>query len=193
MNNSPFKRYKVIISGITALRQHRRPEPGDPESPSIGGRIPTEEEQDILFKRARYYDKKIGYYQPSSQIRKAIVLSGKKESIPGQGKSKFSKLLEAGGIIVEPEKIPHKNQKDVKTAGHWTADWKGNQKWVVKAEVHDWQLEFIIQNNMPEIITDEYLKKFLDWAGMFCGLGADRPERGKLYGRFEVKQFKQIK
>lgn len=190
---APFKRYKVVITGVTALRQHRRRNPGDTEPPSIGGRLPTKEEEKIYFELARYYDKKIGYYQPSIQIRKAIINAGKKECIPGQGKSKFSKIMEAGGIIIEPDIIPHKNQKDVKIAGHWTADWKGNQKWVTKAEVHNWQLEFIIQNNMPEIITDDHLKKFLDWAGMFCGLGADRPERGKLYGRFEVKQFKQIK
>jgi len=191
-----FKTYKVVISGITALRQHRRPQPGDKEVKSIGARIPTKEEEKVLFENHRYFDKGKGYYQPSSQIQKAIVLASHREKIPGQKQSKFSKLVGAGGILVEPEKIYHKNQKDVKCVGHWTVNTSGfnkSQVWCVKPEIHDWELEFKITNFMPDIITDDYLKKFIEWAGLFCGLGADRPERGKIYGRFQLKEFKLVK
>lgn len=192
----PFKHYKVVIGGITALRQHRRPQPGDKEVKNIGSRIPTKEEEKVLFENHRYWDKGKGYYQPSDQIRQALILAAHQEKVPGKGNARFSKYISAGGILIEPEKIYHKNQKDVKSIGHWTVRedrGKKNQVWCVKPEIHNWELEFTIQNNMPEIITDSDLKRFLEYAGMYCGIGVDRPERGKLYGRFEVKEFKQIK
>lgn len=191
-----LKKYKCIITGVTALRQHRRPMPGDKEVKSIGARIPTKEEEKVLFENHRYWDKAKGYFQPSMQIKKAIVLASHREKIPGQKQSKFSKLVGAGGIMIEPDRIYHKNQKDVKCVGHWTVNTSGfnkSQVWCVKPEIHNWELEFEITNFMPEIITDEYLKKFIEWAGLFCGIGADRPERGKLFGRFELKSFKVLK
>lgn len=188
------KKYQVVIKGLTPIRQHKRPEV---ETPKFGGRKPTKEEEKQLFEAHRYYDKKIGYYQPSDQIRKAIVLASHRIVVPGEGKAKFSKYISCS-IIAEPMMMVHKNQKpsNIKCIGHWTVhEMRGqkNQVWCVKPQINDWELEFTLTNLQPAVITDDYLRKFLDYAGMFCGLGADRPERGKNFGRFEVKSFKVLK
>ncbi len=189
-----IKKYQVVIKGITPIRQHRRPEE---DGPKFGGRKPTKEEEKKLFEMHRYYDKKIGYYQPSDQIRKALVLASHRIVVPGEGKAKFSKYV-SSSIIADPTMLKHKNQKaaNVKVIGHWTVnEIRGarNQVWCVKPQIDNWELEFNLTNLQPAVITDAYLKKFLEYAGMFCGLGADRPERGKNFGRFEVKSFKVIK
>ncbi|MCK4307271.1 hypothetical protein KAW50_03475 [candidate division WOR-3 bacterium] len=198
MSGIPQKTYKVVLEGMTAIRHHRRPMPGDLKMPSIGSRIPTPQEAKILFNNHRYWDKGKGkgYYQPASQIRKMLTLAAARKKVPGQGNTRFAKYVGSGGILIEPDKIYHKNQKDVRSIGHWTVNINRgarNQVWCVKPEIHSWKLEFKIINNLPEIITDADVKEFLDWGGLFLGLGTDRPERGKLFGRFEVKEFKLLK
>ncbi len=190
------KQYKVVISGITPLRVQRRPLPGDHIIKSSGGKIPPEEVQQQMFENSRYWEKKGGYFHPSNSIKKAIVLISNREKVPGQGNLRFSRLIGEGGILIEPENLFHKNQKDVKKIGHWTVNKEGakqSQVWTVKCEIHDWQLEFNLINNLPDVITEEYLKRFIEMAGLFCGIGQDRPGRGKTFGRFEIKEFKEIK
>ena len=189
-----IKKYKVTIVGITPLRQHRRPLPGDHEIKSMGGRIPTEEETQMLFENARYWEKKIGYFQPSHQIRKALVLSAHNYKVPGKGNTRFSKFV-SSAVFIEPEVLVHKNQKDVESIGHWTVRedrGKQFQIWCTKSQVDNWELDFEITNTMPEIVTDKDLKEFLEYAGMYNGIGCDRPGRGKSYGKFEVKSFKVL-
>lgn len=188
-----IKRYKVVIKGTSSIRQHKRPEV---DTPKFGGRLPTKEEEKALFEAHRYYDKKIGYYQPSTQVKKALVLAAHREKVPGEGNTRFSKYV-SSAVLVGPDKLVHKNQnkKNVKCIGHWTVNesrGQKNQVWCVKPEISDWELEFTIDNLMPEKITDEYLKYFLKYAGIYNGIGADRPERGKVYGRFEIKSFKRL-
>jgi len=189
-----IKKYAVTIKGITPIRQHKRPEE---EVPKFGGRKPTDEEALKLFNAHRYYEKGIGYYQPSSQVKKALVLAAHRISVPGEGRSKFSKYV-SSSILIEPDLLKHKIQgkTNVRSIGHWTTNVSRGmqmQVWCVKPQIDKWELDFEITNLQPEVITDGYLKKFLEYAGMFCGLGADRPERGKNFGRFEVKSFKLLK
>lgn len=194
-NIEGVKKYKVVIQGISPLRQHRRPLPGDHIIKSIGAKIPTEEQKQKLFENHRYWEKKIGYYQPSTQIKKALVLAAHKWKVPGEGQSKFSKYV-GSAVFIEPERLIHENQKDIDIVGHWTTNRAGRvetQVWCVKPEIRDWELEFGITSTMPEKITDANLKEFLDYAGLYCGIGCDRPERGKQFGRFEVKSFKVMK
>jgi len=194
-----IKKYRITIKGITPLRQHRRPLPGDHEMKSIGAKIPTKEQQQQLFENHRYWDNKTGYYQPVTQIKKALVLAAHKWKVPGEGQAKFSKYV-GSAIFVEPNSEPdqliHKIQKGFRAIGHWTTNKAGRvetQVWCVKPQIDNWALEFDIISNMPEKITDDNLKDFLVYAGLYCGLGTDRPERGKRFGRFEVKSFKVIK
>ena len=190
-----FKRYKVVISGTSPLRQQRRPLPGDHKIPKLGSDIPTEDVQKKLFENARMWEKKGGYYQTANQIMKAITLISHREKVPGQGNLRFSRLIGEGGIMIEPEKIFHKNQKDVIKIGHWTVNeqrGKRNQIWTVKCQIDKWELEFIITNNLPEVLTKDYLYSFVEMAGMFCGVGQDRPGRGKTFGRYEIKKFDEI-
>jgi len=188
------KQYKVVIKGTSSIRQHRRPEV---DTPTFGGRLPTKEEEKALFEAHRYYDKKKGYYQPSTQIKKALVLAAHRMKVPGEGNAKFSKYI-SSAVLITPDKLYHKNQskKNVKCIGHWTVNenrGQKNQVWCVKPEITDWELEFVIDNLMPEKLTDEHLKYFLEYAGLYNGIGADRPERGKNYGRFEIKSFTRLK
>lgn len=190
-----IKKYKIIIKGVTPLRQHRRPLPGDHEMKSIGAKIPTKEQEKQLFENHRYWEKSIGYYQPSTQIKKALILAAHKWKVPGEGQAKFSKYV-GSAIFIEPERLIHKVKTGFRAIGHWTTNKAGRvetQVWCVKPQIDKWELEFDITSTMPEKITDANLKEFIEYAGLYMGIGTDRPERGKGFGRFELKSFKIVK
>jgi hypothetical protein len=58
----------------------------------------------------------------------------------------------------------------------------------VKPRFDEWALEFQIINNDPTIIHQDTLKKILEDAGKYYGLGDFRPE----FGTFKVEKFEKI-
>jgi len=187
------KKYQVVIEGISPVRQSRYS--GEKAPVSLGGRKPTDEEAKKMFDVAKYWEKGIGYYQPVEQIRKTIINGAKQFKVPGKGQTRFSYYVASGGLIITPERLVHKNQKDVRSIGYFTTRLEGKKQtkvWTQMPEIHDWELEFQIENTMPELITSDYLRQFIEWAGLYSGIGVGRPERGNMYGRFKIKAFKEI-
>lgn len=190
------KKYHVVIEGITPVRQSKRPEKSF-ERKWNGASYPDKEQLQWACDIASYYDEQIGFYQPAEQVRKALIYAGARRKVPGDARRTFSNLL-ASSIFIEPEKLIHKNQKakDVGCVCFPTVRedrGKMNQVYSVVREIDNWELEFDVVNTQPDILRDEYLGGFLDYAGLYCGLGVGRPQRGRHYGRFKVKLFKVVK
>ena len=183
MNLPDTKIYSAVIKQIGDT--YRQCKYTGEKLPSIGGRKPTKEEEKVFFEAARYWDKKLGYYIPSDQIKASIVNASKKFKVPGEGKMTFWRYT-GSGIFIEPAKIPLNKDAKVEIGGHFVKDKKGATKWTTYCEISNWKAEFQITNVFPEKITDDYLENFLKYAGSFIGIGNNRPELGKPHGKFEV-------
>lgn len=120
-----------------------------------------------------------------SEVAKYLSLS-----IPGKGKSTFTKHIEAGVLVTESLVLPVKKD-DV--PGEWffvPSDGKrGGGKRVKKCfpVIRAWKgsVNFYI---LDETVTEEIFIKHLEEAGKFIGIGRFRPRNNGFYGRFKVNE-----
>lgn len=113
-------------------------------------------------------------------------------SIPGEGKSKYTKHFESGVLVVEGVQLPIKKE-DVK--GEWlfvpSDGRRGGTTRVSKCfpYVPEWEgsIKFLIFDNK---ITKEVFARVLREAGMLIGIGRYRPSNWGYYGRFKVEDIK---
>ena len=113
-------------------------------------------------------------------------------SIPGQGKSKYTKHFEAGILVTEGLVLPE-TKDEVK--GEWlfvpSDGRRGGGTRVSKCFplIPQWKgdVKFLIFDNK---ITKEIFAKVLREAGMLIGIGRFRPCNLGYYGRFTVEDIK---
>jgi hypothetical protein len=119
-------------------------------------------------------------------------------SIPGKGKSTFTKHIEAGVLVVDPLVLPIK-KADVSSEWNFVpADGvRGSGKRVNKCFplIHSWQGEVIYQI-MDETVLNRIntpdgdmtaFEHILRQSGLFIGIGRFRPRNNGFYGRFIVE------
>lgn len=111
-------------------------------------------------------------------------------SIPGKGKSNYTKHFEAGVLVIEGLTLKLKKEE---VQGEWLfvpSDGKrGGGKRVMKCFpiIPSWSGEvkwFVLD----ETITAEVFEQHLREAGNFIGLGRFRPRNNGFYGRFSVEK-----
>jgi hypothetical protein len=197
-------RIKVKIKGVCPILQcrHLTPEEEikitgiDPTNPGKHKR-PTDEMQ---FKM-HVYKERGKFYQPSSQLEACMVSAANEYKVKGnQGYSEYFKA----GVIIEEEKIFHKNHQFVMSAtppknpkvwymfACYVTNTMGKKKiqiWTIRPRVDEWELEFTINVLLDEKISVDIVRKVLEFAGGFKAIGAWRPK----FGRFKVVSFKVIK
>ena len=114
-------------------------------------------------------------------------------SIPGKGKSTYTKHFEAGIMVVDELLITPEITRET-VQGQWLfvpSDGKrGGSKRVNKCFpiVNNWEATADIYI-LDEIITEDVLERHLDIAGKFIGLGSFRPRNNGMFGRFEVEDI----
>ena len=112
-------------------------------------------------------------------------------SIPGAGKSTYTKHFEAGILVLEGLSLPI-TQAQVK--GEWLfvpADGKrGGSKRVEKCfpVIHEWE-GVVTYTILDDKITKDVFSRVLTEAGNFIGIGRFRPRNNGYYGRFSVKKI----
>jgi len=132
------------------------------------------------------------YKDPQGRIAiPSYVIKGCLKSAGGnyrarQRMSTYKSLLKAG-IDIEPEWIPLEH--DGMKIDARPVNVKGNRIIRYRPRFDKWALEFYIINRDPKIISEEILKKILEDAGRWYGIGDFRPE----YGLFKVVKFEQVK
>lgn len=116
------------------------------------------------------------------------------ESVPGKGKSTFTKHFEAGLLCLEPASLGVKASDVPATRLFVPSDGKkGGSSRVFKnfpTIAEGWEAEIHITILDPILIgKPEKIQEYLVHAGKFIGLGFFRPRNGGFWGRFEVLSF----
>ncbi len=117
-------------------------------------------------------------------------------SIPGKGKATYTKRFDSGMYVEEPMLLQRNGSyiyaKDVEGHTLWVpADGiPGGTKRVPRTfpRIPEWggTVEIHI---IDAALTEEILLRHLQEMGLYVGLGAFRPERRNLFGRFRVDSF----
>lgn len=110
-------------------------------------------------------------------------------SIPGKGKSTYTKHFEAGVICHKPLMLPIKIEDVDSERVFVPSDGKrggGKRVWKTFPLIASWsgEIEFLI---VDEVITKEVFHAHLIDAGQFIGIGRFRPRNNGYYGRFAVE------
>lgn len=123
------------------------------------------------------------------------------ESIPGKGKSTFTKHFKSGVMVFDPMQLETTNGRPI-LADSVPPLWlnvpsdgmTGGTKRVPKAfpEVKEWTGTVEI-HILDQTITKDVLLRHLTEAGNFIGLGSMRVGNGGITGRFKVVSLTEVK
>ena len=117
------------------------------------------------------------------------------ESVPGKGKSTYTKHFEAGVMVTDPMYLGIKSDQ---VEGDWQfvpSDGKpggGSRVWKCFPVVPTWTCKATVYILDPTI-TNDVLERYVGYAGQFIGMGRFRPRNRGYYGRFTVSNFKFTK
>jgi hypothetical protein len=135
---------------------------------------------------------------PPMALKNCIETTAKylQESIPGKGKSTYTKLFRSGVMVVSPLSLgvtmaavfEHRVFGD---SGGRRGGGSGTRVWKSFPRFDKWETDVEIFLLDPILIArPEKVEEYLVHAGKFIGLGTFRPENGGYFGRFEVRNFK---
>jgi hypothetical protein len=119
------------------------------------------------------------------------------ETVPGKGKSTYTKHFEAGIICSEPLMLGVNIKHIVGERVFVPSDGRRGgttRVWKTFPVIKQWttNVEFLI---VDPLLTDkpEKIKEYLEHAGKFIGMGRFRPRNNGYYGRFSVENFRTSK
>ena len=115
------------------------------------------------------------------------------ESVPGKGKSTYTRFFEAGIMVSEPLELNVKaddipGERLFVPASGKRGD--GKRVWKTFPTLPEWKTKAVIYVLDPVLIDKpEKIKEYLEHAGKFIGMGRFRPRNNGYYGRFTVGKF----
>lgn len=190
-----MKQYTVTITSVTPYMQHRMNDNALKESEKRAGKLagrPDVNEEDVTRANAVVYrDKDSGKcYIPNSHIKGALIAAGSFVKSKVGARSKSLKQTVAGMFFVGPEKIflPDFDEVDIRSAV--------NQKIkariiVVRPRWNTWEVTFSLKVD-EDSISMETVKDIIGYAGGYIGIGSFRPTSNGEFGRFELKNIKEV-
>lgn len=115
-------------------------------------------------------------------------------SVPGKGKSTYTKHFESGIMVLDNLVLPIKKENIQSVTVFVPSDGRvGGGKRVIKhfPIVHEWEgtVTYLITD---DIITVDIFEQVLKASGQLIGIGYWRPRNRGYYGRFEVQDIKFI-
>lgn len=185
-----MKAYKVTLKSTSPIsfgKRHQTPK--------------LEKEHDAAYDERTWPEKmhiddKGNVIIPPMMVKNSLAEAAKfgGTQIPGKGKATYTKHVEAGVLVTDPIVLPLKKE-DVKSETHFVPSdgQRGSGKRVDRTfpVIPAWEGSTKIYV-LDETVTAEVLKKFLEDAGNFVGLGRFRPRNNGFYGRFEVVGFELL-
>ena len=154
------------------------------------------------WKERCHTDDKGNVYINPMAFRKALETAASRinESVPGKGKQKWGKYICSGIQTCDPvfigihvDNISYKIVS-VPSDGKPSGQSKGSRVARYFPHADKWKGKLILTISDDTIPFDQ-IKKWLIYAGQFCGVGVYRPSSssGGWYGKWMVKSFKEIK
>lgn len=175
------EKYLVEIKGARPLLMHALTDLGDNPKRRRGEHLPPEKEAELYL----YKDEKGNVVIPSLNIKAMLRDAGRNYKISGR-RTTYGAMIKAG-IDIEPYPyVPLKHN-----------GWKVDIRPVVvqrsrilraRPRFDEWGLEFTVVNKDPQVLLRDTMKRVIEDAGKYYGLGDFRPE----FGLFEVKEFEII-
>jgi hypothetical protein len=113
------------------------------------------------------------------------------ESVPGKGKSTYTKHFVAGILVVDPLKLGVSPDDVTPERLFVPSDGtrgSGSRVWKTFPTLMTWKTSATIFIADP-VIKAELVERYLGHAGQFIGLGRFRPEKNGYYGRFRAERF----
>jgi len=182
-----MRKIDVKIEGITPLLMNKfNIEDISGESKKfVGMKNVTDDE----VERKVYRNSKGQIFFPSKWFEGCLIAAGKSFKIPQKGKATYSKII-GSGISVEPLEIVNATQKyeiDVQVARNANT---GGRIVCKRPRFDSWGATFQIVVD-EEQLSLEVIKRLLEHAGQYVGVGNWRPSLKGKYGKFKVTCFKE--
>lgn len=132
---------------------------------------------------------------PPSAVKNCLsdVAKYLSESVPGKGKSTYTRFFEAGTMVTDPLCLGVKAKEVEGERLFVPASGKrgdGKRVWKTFPVIKQWSASGYVYVLDP-LLEDkpEKVKEYLGHAGKFIGLGRFRPRNNGFYGRFNVVKF----
>lgn len=117
------------------------------------------------------------------------------ERIPGKGVEKWTKHFASGVMVPRPIVLPERRETMQGTWVHVHANGRrgsGTRVWRCFPTVPKWQGDITIIV-LDDLITEEILRRVVQHAGLFIGVGQNKPQNGGSRGRFVLSELIEIK
>jgi hypothetical protein len=173
--------YAVKIVGTKPLLMHAPTGLGDKPKLRRGEHL----EPKVEAEASLYKDSEGKIVIPAINVKACIREAGRNYRISGR-RTTFASMIRAGLDIRPSPYIPLIHNG-------WVVDIRPvvvQRSRILRARPRfdEWSLEFQIINNDPTIIHKDTLKKIIEDAGKYCGLGDYRPE----FGLFKLEKFEDV-
>lgn len=181
-----MKSYQVQISGVTPLIVNRFHEEAQQEA--TGG-VHTRKERPTPEQDAtdRLYQNGEGPYFPAENLRQSVIVAASRTKI---GRRAATTDV-AAAIYIEPFALPLR--------GEWHVDSRPVVIPATRGRVlrhrpmfDQWTIELTLQVD-TDLIDAATVRKILDDAGNYVGIGDFRPARKGPYGRFRVDNWQEAR
>jgi hypothetical protein len=192
-----MKTYNVEIEATKAYpyyMQHRMDDQKLEDWEKKRGRII--ERDDVALedlKRADFHafrDDKGILYIPSEHIKGSLINAGSFIKAKVGNSSKSMTNIVAGMFYVQPEKLPISQVFEIDKRSAVNTNIKARVI-TIRPKWKDWKTSFkIIVDN--DTITSSTVKKLVEYAGQYVGIGSFRPQHKGAFGRFTITKFQEI-
>ena len=164
--------------------------------PIFEKKTPNETHEDFekrIWRERAHYDENGRIFIPPMQFKKCLENAAQflSMSIPGMGKSKYTKHFKAGVLVIDALELPIKKEE---VPGSWvfvpSDGRRGGASRVMKCfpTIHEWQGD-VTFHILDSVISEDVFRTHLEQAGSFIGIGVFRPMNGGYYGRFIVESL----
>ena len=180
----------LVIEGVTPLQQSK-------EYSSVEPRSKTETADDYEKRtwKLRSHINSDGYvFHPSGALKKAMIDAARYsgEQIEGQGKKTYTAKVTSGVCVASDLVTDCKSdaieRRDVYASAQGGKGKNEGRVWKYFPTLAKWKAQTTIQVYDP-IVTPDVLRRILEDAGRFIGIGTWRPQMGGEYGRFKIVKF----
>lgn len=187
-----MKTYEVKIKGVTPYMQHRmddlKLEEWEKQRGFIIERNDVNKEDAVRAEYHCYRTPKGKCFLPSDHLRGSFITAGAYVKGKVGNTTKSMKNIVAAMFFVNPDEIlmPDYDAIDKRSAVNRNVK---ARVITIRPKWTNWKAKFKLMVD-NDTMTDETVRKILEYAGRYVGIGSFRPTNNGQFGRFEIEDFK---